>query len=422
MSDSPFAETTTMPRKKTRRQSPGSAWHWKQTDCWYYTRPGSNQRIPLFDEEGQRIRGQHNHEAAQQALQRIQHPQPEPAPAPADLALPPAPWLVARVCSEYLRYCQQGATKGTLSHSHHRCATSILNDLCRFCGALPVTQLTSSHIHDWVHSHSSWKSPVSQRDALTIVRAAFNHAATHFQVAPPLKLWKLPPSRPRLHSFSVEEERLLLQATDPPFADFLFAAVHTGLRPFCELARLTADAVVQTERGMLWRVYSSKTNKTRKIPIRPEVAELTRRLMASAPPGSGVALFRNRRGNPWSKQTGVERFLRLKQKLNWNKDPLHKRYSCYTCRHTFAHRMLSGYWNGGVGCSIETLAELMGNTPKVAFDHYGKEWGQHYQEPLWRALGVPPLPPEPVDKHGSERPQRSAATKQQARAQRPRSR
>jgi len=67
-----------------------------------------------------------------------------------------------------------------------------------------------------------------------------------------------------------------------------------------------------------------------------------------------------------------------------------KQFSWYTCRHTFAHRMLSGYWNGGVGCSIETLAELIGDTPKVAFDHYGKEWGQHYQEPLWAAVGVPP--------------------------------
>jgi hypothetical protein len=49
--------------------------------------------------------------------------------------------------------------------------------------------------------------------------------------------------------------------------------------------------------------------------------------------------------------------------------------------------MLSGYWTDGVGCSIETLAELMGDTPKVAFDHYGKEWGQHYQAPLWAAIG-----------------------------------
>jgi hypothetical protein len=50
--------------------------------------------------------------------------------------------------------------------------------------------------------------------------------------------------------------------------------------------------------------------------------------------------------------------------------------------------MLSGYWNGGIGCSIETLAELMGNTPKIAYDHYGREWGQSYQDPLWAAIGA----------------------------------
>ena len=86
--------------------------------------------------------------------------------------------------------------------------------------------------------------------------------------------------------------------------------------------------------------------------------------------------------------TGVVRFLGLKKKLKWDNDPIKTKYSSYTCRHTFAHRMLSGYWSGGVGCSIETLAELIGDTPKVAFDHYGKEWGQHYQDPLWAAIGA----------------------------------
>jgi integrase len=110
--------------------------------------------------------------------------------------------------------------------------------------------------------------------------------------------------------------------------------------------------------------------------------------MRTAPPGSGSPLFRNSQGKPWKKVTGRARFLALKKKLGWDQYPARQRHSCYTCRHTFAHRMLSGYWNGGAGCSIEVLAELMGNTPKVAFDHYGREWGQHYQEPLWAALGT----------------------------------
>ncbi len=73
-----------MGRKKTRRQAHGSAWHWQQTDCWYYTPPGTKQRVPLFDEDGQRIPGQDNKQAAQRALARVKlagddQPAPEPA-------------------------------------------------------------------------------------------------------------------------------------------------------------------------------------------------------------------------------------------------------------------------------------------------------------------------------------------------------
>src|SRR5262249_21860267 len=154
-----------------------------------------------------------------------------------------------------------------------------------------------------------------------------------------------------------------------------FAAIHTGLRPFCELAKLRAEHVEETPRGMMWRVYSSKTKKNRKIPIRKEVAELVRRLLTSAPIGSGLPLFQNAHGKSWKKVTGVHRFLGIKRRLGWDQDAKRKRFSTYICRHTFAHRMLSGFWNGGAGCSIEVLAELMGDTPKVAFDHYGREWG-----------------------------------------------
>ncbi len=110
--------------------------------------------------------------------------------------------------------------------------------------------------------------------------------------------------------------------------------------------------------------------------------------MKTAPKGSGLPLFRNTKNKPWKINAGVARFLMLKDKLEWKQDPVRSRYSCYSCRHTFAHRMLSGFWNGGRGCTIETLAELMGDTPKTAFDHYGKHWGQHYQDPLWAAIGA----------------------------------
>jgi len=105
-----------MARKRSRRQQHGSAWHWKQTDCWYYTLPGTKKRLPLFDEQGHRIRGKDNKQAAQLALARIKlagDDQPPVSPATAEQ------WLVANVCSEYLQYCERGVANGTLSAAHH---------------------------------------------------------------------------------------------------------------------------------------------------------------------------------------------------------------------------------------------------------------------------------------------------------------
>ncbi len=370
--------------RKQRRQSHGSAWRWEQTDCWYYTLPGTKKRMALFDENGQRIRGPENKEAAELALARVKV---NDSSESAGGSAAHGPWVVARVCSEYIQYCERGVANGTISKGHRDNTVSFLNDLCKYCGALPVGELKKGHVKTWMESHAGWRSSATHRSVVAIVLAAFNQAEEMYDIANPLKGLKKPPSKPRLHSFSPEAETELYAATEQCFRDFLFAALHTGLRPFCELARMTADDVEENPRGMMWRVYSTKTKKTRKIPVRAEVAELTRRLIKTAPRGAGLPLFRNTKGKPWKRMTGVVRFLTIKKKLGWDMDPVKSKYSCYTCRHTFAHRMLSGYWTGGVGCSIETLAELIGDTPKVAFDHYGKEWGQHYQDPLWAAIG-----------------------------------
>jgi integrase len=368
---------------KARRQRHGQAWHWKQTDCWYYTPPGTKRRVPLLDEDGKRIRGKEKAKAADLALARMKaagkwRPSAEPAPA--------NEWIVGKVCSEYIQYCDQGVRNGTISQGYREDMVRYLNALCEYCGAMPVSQLKKGHVKVWIESHATW-SPATRRNVIAIVLAAFNYAQAMHDVANPLRGLKKPPVQPRLYSLSREDEEMLVSVTDECFRNFLFAAICTGLRPFCELARLTADHVEETNRGMMWRVYSSKNKKTRKIPVRPEVAKLTRRLIQTAPMGSGIPLFRNTQGKAWKPVTGRSRFLKIQSKLGWDKDPVKRRYSCYSCRHTFAHRMLSGYWNGGAGCSIETLAELIGDTPKVAFDHYGREWGQHYQEPLWVAMG-----------------------------------
>jgi integrase len=336
-----------------------------------------------LDEHGRPIRGKDQRQAADLALARVKatgrwRPQPsEP---------PDSQWLVARVCSEYIAHCQRRLELGEISDEYCKEVSRHLNDLCQYCGAISVSEVRKGHIEHWVESHTTWRSPVTRRHAMTSVLAAFRYARQMHDVSHSLVGLKKPPQRPRLASFTTEEETLLYSATDEVFGNFLFAAIHTGLRPYCELARLTTDDVRETERGMMWRVDSTKTGKVRVIPVRSEVAALTRQLIDGVPARSAV--FRNNQGRPWKKVTGVARFLKIKRDLDWASDPRRAHLSSYSCRHTFAHRMLAGYWNDGLGCSIEVLAELLGDTPAVAFAHYGREWGQHFQDPLWRAIGV----------------------------------
>lgn len=154
-------------KAKKRRQSHGSAWLWKQTDCWYYTEPGTKKRVALFDENGEPIRGKVNREAAEVALAREKLTWGEDAGGSGG----GGEWIVARVCSEYLQYCERGV--------------------------------------------------------IAIVLAAFNRADEMFGITNPIKGLKKPKSEPRLASIKPEEEQALYGATEPCFGNFLFAAIHT---------------------------------------------------------------------------------------------------------------------------------------------------------------------------------------------------
>ena len=136
---------------------------------------------------------------------------------------------------------------GTISKEYCSEAVRYLNQLCEYGGDLPVAELKRGHVEHWIEIHKTWRSPATQRNAISIVLAAFNHAQEMHDIPNPIRGIKKPPARPRLHSLSPEEESTVYEAAGDLFGDFLFAAVHTGLRPFCELARMTAGDVVETD-------------------------------------------------------------------------------------------------------------------------------------------------------------------------------
>ena len=133
--------------RKLRRQQHGSAWHWKQTDCWYYTESGSNKHMPLFDGQGERVRGQESKEAARLALARIK--------VADELSPPKAPvsntWTVARVCDAYLVDLHRSANPDWALQ-----VEKWLNDLCNYCGVFNVSEFKKKHLRTWLQRHTTW--------------------------------------------------------------------------------------------------------------------------------------------------------------------------------------------------------------------------------------------------------------------------
>jgi hypothetical protein len=132
--------------RKQRRQQHGSAWHWKQTDAWYYTQPGTKKRVPLLDEKCDRIRGRESKEAARLALARVQL---------TDELSPPTnsqsdEWTVAKVFDVYLADLHRSARPEWAKQ-----VQNWLNDLCAYCGALKVSEFKKKHLQNWMRRHDT---------------------------------------------------------------------------------------------------------------------------------------------------------------------------------------------------------------------------------------------------------------------------
>ena len=296
-------------------------------------------------------------------------------------------WTVAKVCDAYLADLHRSANP--------EWATQVerwLNDLCGYCGGLKVSEFLKKHLRTWMQRHTTWNHN-SQRNVIGSVLAAFNFCRQFDDLdVNPVAGYTKPAATPRVTAFSPEEEQAMYEATDEAHGLFIKACILTGARPYSELAKVTADHVVETPQGMYYLLKArtaegqhghktaKKTGKDRRIMLCDEMETITQRLMLTAPKGSAIPLFRTTRGKAWKRCNGVQRFLALKRKLGLPEDRC-----MYSCRHSFAKRTLSGFYTGKP-VSIEVLAGLLGNTPAVAWRHYAA-WADQYNDPLWEALG-----------------------------------
>ncbi|MEZ6128889.1 MAG: site-specific integrase [Planctomycetaceae bacterium] len=381
--------------RNRKRQANGCAWFRKFDGCWYATIDGKRTR--LRDVGGQPIRGKDYREQAELAVARLKLQLPEPEAQ--------GTILVATVVDAYVEHL-----KATASAACIDLTTRAMNDFCGYCGGLAANDLKKQHVRDWVARHPGWKSDNTKRDYMAMVMAAFNYAIKEAELLDnnPISGLKKPAAVIRVTYFTEEDVQAVLNYCNrkpkkkavslSPTGQFFSMLLQTGARPFSELAKVTADDVYETDKGMIIRLKAGtdedgnyrhkaarKTGKDRTIYLFSEAESVIRSLMQEFPRGSGVPLFRTPRGKSWKRCNGVQSFCTIKRQLGWDADPKKKNLSLYTCRHTYAKRILSGFWTGQQA-SIETLAGLMGNTPNVCWRHYA-QWSDAYNEPLWAAVG-----------------------------------
>lgn len=287
--------------RNRKRQANGTPWYRKFDDGWYATVDGKRTR--LRDHTGKTIQGKDMRADAELAIARLKLSIPQ--------QLSETPVLVANVADAYL-----GHIKGFACAEHIVNATHTMNDFCSFCGALPATELKKQHVRDWVAQHTTWKSDNTKRDHMIIVSAAFNHAVKEAELleSNPVAHLKKPPAFARVTYYKDHEITELLQYCNRPrewrkpcrqnFGEFFKMLLLTGARPFSELARVTADNIQETEKGMIIRIKAGtdengnyrhksakKTGKDRVIYLFPEAEEIIRGLMKAFPKGSEKRSF-----------------------------------------------------------------------------------------------------------------------------------
>lgn len=179
----------------------------------------------------------------------------------------------------------------------------------------------------------------------------------------PFEDLSVPQGDPRSSMLTPEQHRLVLGATDPQFRLYLQACA-CGPRPkqVREVTALNVSADFQT---WVFRTHKTHhhTGKPLIVYLPPCLQTISKILVAKHPKGP---LFRNSQGNPWKKDTVVQKFRRLREKLGLPSDVVN-----YSYRHTFATDALLS------GASIHEVAQLLGHTSVRMVDKVYGHLDQH---------------------------------------------
>lgn len=253
-------------------------------------------------------------------------------------------------------------------------------------GTTPVRDLIPLDITRWLDVHSGWGGG-TRRAAVQAVRRAICYCLEAGLITRnPIAKYKVQQVRKRAVYFTPEQEAAMYEEANEALAMAIRVCIRTGARPLSEFGRLEARHVEEHKEGQLWRFPASEhktghmTHADRVIYTPREIETIVRGQIEKHPRGP---LFRGAKHGPWTRTSLGVAFRRMRKRLLGKGVELDDDACMYACRHTYAKRMLGGFW--GPAVTLEVLAGLMGNSPKVCWEHYAK-WCASYSEPFWRAI------------------------------------
>ncbi len=263
--------------------------------------------------------------------------------------------LVRDVFDLYLDYCQ----RETSSYDLYR---YFLSDASRSFGRLAAPELKPFHIDRWLRQHPAWGT-TTRNMVVTVIKAAFNHCVRMGHIpANPVKLMPMPKPEVRDRILTDEERRQIFGAiSDGRFSDYLTALLESGARPG-EVSNLTPENVNLDLGVWVLKKHKTKkkTGKPRIVYLTPALLEMSRRLMGET--AAGQPLFRNSKGNAWTRSSLHFRFEGLRKKFPHLADVVP-----YTLRATYATEALEH------GVPDATVAELLGHSDtRMLHKHYSR--------------------------------------------------
>lgn len=249
----------------------------------------------------------------------------------------------AQFFEKYLEWVHENRATATYEH-----ATHYLTSFCQFVGKRKqIRHITGDTVSQWLSEHPTWSS-TTLSDAVGHLNRGFawGRRKNYLKASPIADLENKPRRQRREIVYSPQEwERILSHVEDECFRDILTFMWETGCRPI-ESRRLEARHVDLANELAVLPASETKTKQIRVIFLTDAAKAICQRLCQKHPSGP---IFRNTRGNPWTKDAVKCRFARLKEKVQITG------LCAYGIRHSFATEGLKN------GVDSVALAVIMGH-------------------------------------------------------------